>query len=164
MIPRVEPFSFGQSPIFAGESAQVTCFVPQGDLPLDISWSFEGSDDLSSLGVTVTKAGKKSSILFIDDVTSDNSGNYTCTGRNPYGTSSFTAFLEVHGNVFRTFFTFSNLSIPFASPFKKLTLFVLPAYFTKKYRNKNTKVKMCGIHLDICIAYLILQYYLIVRF
>lgn len=98
MAPRILPFSFGDSPIFAGQSAQVSCFVVEGDSPLDISWSFQGVDVLMRFGISTTKVGKKASMMVIDSASFHHQGNYTCTATNPAGVSTYAASLQVHGS------------------------------------------------------------------
>lgn len=95
--PRIIPFSFGDSPIFAGQATQVTCLVSEGDLPLDITWSVEGFDDLSRLGISTIKGGK-ASMLLIDATSYKHRGNYTCTAKNPAGNVNYSTNLEIHGN------------------------------------------------------------------
>lgn len=97
VLPHIVPFDFGDTPVFSGQAAQVTCLVSEGDLPLEIKWNFLG-DTMSSLdGVTTTKIGKKGSLLFIDFVTEAHSGNYTCTTKNKAGVVDYTATLSVYG-------------------------------------------------------------------
>ena len=71
--------------------------MSEGDSPLDITWSFQGTDLSSQMGITTTKIGRKTSVLVIDPATSGHRGNYTCTVRNPAGYVNYTASLEVHG-------------------------------------------------------------------
>lgn len=97
VLPRIDPFSFGESPIFAGESAQVNCFASQGDLPMEIVWSFNGEMDLSSFGVSTMSAGKRGKMLLIESVASVNRGQYNCTAKNLAGSTTFSAYLEIHG-------------------------------------------------------------------
>nr|CAD7199658.1 unnamed protein product [Timema douglasi] len=95
VLPKIIPFHF-DSPIFAGESTQVTCMVSQGDLPLEISWSFQGTELSSQMGISTMKAGKKTSLLIIDPANRGHKGNYTCTVRNTAGTVNYTASLHIH--------------------------------------------------------------------
>lgn len=75
--------------------------VSQGDPPLDISWSFHGqAGDMSKLGISTNKVGKKASMLLIESANSLHRGNYTCTVRNPVGIVNFSTSLEIHGNLF----------------------------------------------------------------
>ena len=95
-MPRIIPFHF-DVPIFAGQATQVTCLVSEGDPPLEIAWSFQGTDLSSQMGITTTKVGRKTSMLLIDPANSGHRGNYTCTVRNPAGYVNYTAALDVHG-------------------------------------------------------------------
>jgi hypothetical protein len=91
------PFSFGDSPIFAGQSAQVSCFVTEGDQPLKITWTLSSNIDINRLGISTTKLGSKTSVLSIDYVDSQHSGTYTCIAENSAGSSKFSTDLEIHG-------------------------------------------------------------------
>lgn len=94
--PRIIPFSF-EEPIFAGESAQVTCLISQGDSPLNISWMFSGSQDISRLGIGVQSLGRKGSHLLIEAAGSEHIGNYSCFVSNIADTIHYTTSLNVHG-------------------------------------------------------------------
>lgn len=97
MSPILLPFSFGEEPIYVGQSAQLTCFVTDGDLPLEITWSFNGTEDLSFFGVMTGKAGRRAKLLIIESVAPKHQGYYTCSVRNPARTVSYTANLKIHG-------------------------------------------------------------------
>lgn len=99
VLPHIAPFSFGDSPVHSGQSAQVTCLVSEGDLPLTITWSFQGKLIDSNSGVITTNIGKKANSLLIDSVSEVQSGNYTCTAQNRAGSSDYTASLDVYGIV-----------------------------------------------------------------
>ncbi|XP_064216067.1 Down syndrome cell adhesion molecule isoform X4 [Tribolium castaneum] len=96
VLPHISPFSFGDTPVHSGQTAQVTCLVSEGDLPLTITWSFQGGLLDSNSGVITTMIGKKASSLLIDSVSEVQSGNYTCTARNRAGSSDYTASLDVY--------------------------------------------------------------------
>lgn len=91
--PKIVPFSF-ESPIYAGESTQVTCLVSQGDKPLDIQWFYNTS---SAEGISTQNVGNKGSLLLIDSAGYEHRGNYSCRVRNAAGVAEFTALLNVHG-------------------------------------------------------------------
>lgn len=97
VLPRIIPFSFGDSPIFAGEAGQVTCLVSAGDLPLEIFWTVPSPKNRAWLGISVTKVGGKASTLLIDSATHTHRGDYTCTAKNRAGVTQFTTSLEIHG-------------------------------------------------------------------
>lgn len=97
VFPKIKPFTFGDTPVFAGQSAQVACLVSEGDSPLELSWTFDGSQDVFSLGVSVLNIGMKTSLLSIDNTDSVHRGNYTCRVTNRAGQASYTAGLNVHG-------------------------------------------------------------------
>ncbi|KAL1463709.1 hypothetical protein WDU94_015435 [Cyamophila willieti] len=84
-------------PIFAGQAAQVTCLVSDGDLPIDISWQFHGNVDMSELGVSINRIGSKTSLLLIETSTGAHQGNYTCVSKNKAGVTAYTTTLHVHG-------------------------------------------------------------------
>lgn len=97
MAPYIIPFDFGGSPIYAGQTAQAACFTSEGDLPLEIYWSFQGSQSLEHLGITTSKISRRASALMIDEVNLQHQGNYTCTARNWAGIVNYTAKLDIHG-------------------------------------------------------------------
>lgn len=97
VVPRIIPFSFGESPIFAGQTTQVTCTVSEGDPPLELSWTFHGPQDMDRLGISTTKFGKKTSLLLIDYASSHHRGLYTCTAKNPAGSTNYSTSLNIHG-------------------------------------------------------------------
>lgn len=93
--PRIIPFYFSSSPIYSGQSVQVTCLVSEGDLPLDIFWDFKGTSE----GVSTHKLGRQGSTLLIDDVDFEHRGNYMCYAKNVAGIVSYSATLNVHGKL-----------------------------------------------------------------
>jgi len=91
--PRIIPFEFSSSPIFSGQSVQITCLLSEGDAPLEIFWEYKGASE----GVSTHKLGKQGSTLLIDDVDFEHRGNYTCYAKNVAGIVSYSDFLNVHG-------------------------------------------------------------------
>ncbi|CAG0885273.1 unnamed protein product [Cyprideis torosa] len=106
--PEVPPFGFSRDVMEAGDSAQVMCFVRKGDLPIAIQWSFYGKDVVTSMGISTTKVGSRSSVLFIERVAETHTGNYTCTARNSAGEASYTAQLVINVPPKVTSFAFSK--------------------------------------------------------
>ena len=80
VAPVIGPFSFGDHEYTLGMSAQINCIVIEGDLPVDISWTFHGPSSAMA-GVETMKFGSRSSVLNIDSVGVDHAGNYTCIAR-----------------------------------------------------------------------------------
>jgi hypothetical protein len=74
------------------------CVVPEGDLPMHITWTFHGTDVTTHTqkGISTTKFGHRSSILLIDPV--EYSGNFTCSAKNLAGTVNYTAELLVQSS------------------------------------------------------------------
>lgn len=98
MVPQIAPFSFGEEPLNAGETASIQCIVTKGDSPLNITWFFEEKlvDD-SLFGITKTRTSKKIGTLVIDSVQEMHLGNYTCVAANSAGSANYTTFLTVNG-------------------------------------------------------------------
>lgn len=69
----------------------------EGDLPVEISWTFHGQKEASMMGITTTRLGPRSSILQIESVAAAHSGDYTCIAKNPVGFHNHTAILRVLG-------------------------------------------------------------------
>jgi Immunoglobulin domain len=100
VAPKIAPFSFGDDEYTQGMSAQINCIVIEGDLPIDISWTFHGrhsSGLSSSSGIETTKIGSRSSVLNIESVSAEHSGNFTCIARNSAGVRNSTTALHVYG-------------------------------------------------------------------
>lgn len=79
------------------ESVSVNCLIYLGDLPMDITWLFNGAHISAYSGVSIVKGGKKASILTIDSVHAGHAGNYTCKARNDADSAEYTAELIVNG-------------------------------------------------------------------
>ncbi len=100
VYPRIKPFYF-EEPIFAGQAAQATCLVSEGDLPLNISWSFEGHSNkpLSELGISTNMFGQKANVLLIESTGAQHRGNYTCSvySINSSTVTWYSTELNIHG-------------------------------------------------------------------
>lgn len=97
MAPVIGPFGFGDTEYTLGMSAQINCIIVEGDLPIEISWTFHGPSSAMS-GIETMKIGSRSSVLNIDSVAADHAGNYTCIARNLAAVRNFTATLSVYGS------------------------------------------------------------------
>lgn len=93
------PFSFGSEPYQAGQFISAQCTVTTGDVPLMITWTFNGVPLVSSNSVSIAKSGQRLSTLAIESVSENHAGNYTCIGKNNAGIDSHTAELRVNGSL-----------------------------------------------------------------
>lgn len=105
VLPKINPFDFGDGPIFSGQSAQASCFVSEGTEPVSISWIFQGKNVSSVSEIYVTTIGKKASILIIEPAGYKHRGAYTCLASNSAGVTNYTAILNINGTSFIDSFT-----------------------------------------------------------
>lgn len=97
VAPRITPFAFEDSPINAGEYASIQCTVPNGDLPINIEWNFNGQSIKQYSEITISKIGRRGSSLTLESITHNLSGNFTCIASNTAGYYQHTAELLVNG-------------------------------------------------------------------
>ena len=93
--PTITPFAFAAE-TFAGDGVQVSCYVSRGDLPLTISWTFNGEPIREDQGITTTQLGRNS-LLTIESATAEHSGNYTCLAMNRAAVQTYSVPLKVNG-------------------------------------------------------------------
>lgn len=96
----INPFSFGGNSFHAGQSVTVQCTVSEGDLPLTITWAFNGEPIQSSEEISTSKISKRVTVLAIDSVAAKHAGNYTCFAQNRIGKASYTTSLNVNGSFY----------------------------------------------------------------
>lgn len=96
VLPHIRPYELDEA-VFAGETAHIDCYVSKGDLPLNITWSFQGKPVTDNMGIKTTKPSARVSILDITSALGSHSGNYTCTATNKAGSANHTAVLNVIG-------------------------------------------------------------------
>ena len=77
----------------------VPCSILKGDMPMDISWAFNGVpiDTSRDASITVTRISKHLSTLSIDGVSARHAGEYACSASNLAGSVSRSATLTVNG-------------------------------------------------------------------
>lgn len=110
MPPRITPFSFEDGAFLPGQYATVQCVIPEGDLPIYIKWLFNGSPISDAMGVTIMKAGKRMSILTIDNLSAYNSGRYICKAENSAGMAAYATELTINGLIsLYIFFDFMSI-------------------------------------------------------
>lgn len=97
VAPRIAPFSFEETPLHSGQYAFIQCVVPDGDLPIDINWQFNGRNIDEFPDIVVAKAGRRGSTLTIESITYSLAGNYSCHAKNKAGLFVYTAQLQVNG-------------------------------------------------------------------
>lgn len=75
------------------------CSILKGDSPIEIRWSLNGEaiTRANHPDITITKTGKKNSVLIIDSVAAHHAGEYTCVASNLVGSVSRSAELSVNG-------------------------------------------------------------------
>lgn len=95
--PKIMPFTFGDDPLHAGQSATLQCTVSEGDLPLNIFWTFNSEPISSHMEISTAKIGRRVNVLTVESVAGHHAGNYTCRGENSAGIASYTAQLAVNG-------------------------------------------------------------------
>lgn len=100
MPPHITPFAF-EAEAFAGDSVQLSCYVARGDLPFNVTWLFRGRPVLAdnALGIVTGLMGPRNSLLTIESVSADHSGNYTCVASNQAASVRHTAPLRVNGTI-----------------------------------------------------------------
>lgn len=98
--PQISHFSFGEEVINAGEITITQCTVIKGDLPLNISWYFNGKPVQHLHGVAVAKSNQRISSLTIESADETHSGEFSCVAENAAGKTSYSAFLSVNGSYY----------------------------------------------------------------
>lgn len=97
--PQISPFSSGNQAVHLGQYITYQCTITEGDLPLNIRWTFNNqplvNDD--DRDILVSKLGRRSSVLTIENVSARHAGNYSCHGSNEAGKTSYGAQLKVIG-------------------------------------------------------------------
>lgn len=98
MLPHISHFEF-EGPYSEGDTAGVACQAKKGDLPISISWYFDGKPMTPHKGVLTSMFGHRANFLSIPSVRPDHIGRYTCVATNPAGSASYAADLHVNGTL-----------------------------------------------------------------
>lgn len=99
--PQIASFTFGDEPANWGEQVSVSCSILKGDHPMEITWT-HNNEEINSTNypdISISKNGKKLSVLLIDSVAARHVGEYTCIASNLAGFRSHAATLAVNGIV-----------------------------------------------------------------
>ncbi|XP_076672501.1 Down syndrome cell adhesion molecule 1 isoform X7 [Andrena cerasifolii] len=96
--PQLLPIAFNAEVANSGDSVSVPCSILKGDMPMDISWAFNGVpiDTSRDASITVTRISKHLSTLSIDGVSARHAGEYACSASNLAGSVSRSATLTVN--------------------------------------------------------------------
>ncbi|GFT91507.1 titin [Nephila pilipes] len=93
--PKIIPFHF-PTMIEIQKKASVACILEQGGTPLQFKWLKDKYQLHETKNIKI-KTLDDVSIITIDPVTSNNSGNYSCLVSNSFGKDSYTSQLIVEG-------------------------------------------------------------------
>lgn len=97
--PQIAPFAIEEGPVNWSEQVSLICSVLKGDRPMKIHWTLNDNviNSKTHDGIVISKTGKMISVLSIDSVTAQHTGNYTCVASNLAGTSHLSTRLSVNG-------------------------------------------------------------------
>lgn len=111
VAPQILPFSFGKEPANSGDLVSVTCSAIKGDLPLEISWDFNGTpiENHQETDMVVASTNRKNSVLSIESVAARHAGRYTCMASNVAGAATHSTILSVNGTSLRLIFSYVSL-------------------------------------------------------
>uniref|UniRef100_T1JC13 Down syndrome cell adhesion molecule-like protein Dscam2 n=1 Tax=Strigamia maritima TaxID=126957 RepID=T1JC13_STRMM len=96
IAPKITPFYFPENGLTEGVLARVSCVVYQGDLPIVINWLRNGKIIASDKSIVTKSIDDYSSILTIENIQRQHSGNYTCIAHNSAASISHTTELMVN--------------------------------------------------------------------
>lgn len=89
---------------------QILCGVEKGAQPLFFEWFKQGQLIRSgSAAKYEIETSKRSSTLFIEHITKEDAGNYSCIVKNAYGSDSINVLLTVKGKIAHYTFYFSSM-------------------------------------------------------
>lgn len=75
--------------------AAITCQITEGDLPFKFEW--EKNDQPILDMKQIRRVDEYASLLVIDNISTEDTGNYSCSAENVAGVESFTVPLIVNG-------------------------------------------------------------------
>lgn len=111
VLPQITPFATGSQPTHLGQYITYQCTLTEGDLPLNIRWTFNNQPLFNDedQDILIAKMGRRSSVLTIESVAARHAGNYTCHGENAAGRASYSTQLRVIGPCHRIRLRYSYL-------------------------------------------------------
>ena len=90
--PVIQPFSFIKN-LKVGQKTLITCSVTDGTEPFEFSWTKDGQPVTSS-HIEISKSDIDSTLRF-KPIKSEDTGEYKCIVRNPFGSASHSAVLFI---------------------------------------------------------------------
>lgn len=96
--PKLSPFQTTVLSLNVGDRASLTCSVVKGDSPLTITWRKDGRPIDLSNHMNVKAVDQYNSILVIEHLQPDHTGNYSCCVRNLAAEVENSQALLVNGN------------------------------------------------------------------
>lgn len=99
-MPKVKKIQFEDN-VREGDTVSVICFAVSQIKPLSFRWDKNGEEIGEKLQNVRIENSEDYSVLILNDVKLESSGNYTCSAQNPSGISKQTANLLIKGNFFR---------------------------------------------------------------
>lgn len=97
--PKLNPFHTSMIQLNVGDRASITCSVVKGDTPLTIIWRKDGHAIDPTQRIQVNLVDQYNSLLVIDNLQAEHTGNYSCVVRNSAAEVEGTQGLLVNGKV-----------------------------------------------------------------
>lgn len=95
--PKLNPFQSTVLQLNVGDRASLTCSVIKGDLPLTITWKKDNRIIDASQHISIKQVDHYNSILVIENLGPDHTGNYSCQTRNSAAEVEIAQSLLVNG-------------------------------------------------------------------
>lgn len=111
-----------------GDTVSIQCTISGGDLPVQVSWTLNGSPLEPYQEIVTQKQGKRINSLMIDSVSDMHAGNYTCIAENAAGIAQHSAELMVIGTPPFNHSPFTNTLHPYPSASLPSSPFPLTQY------------------------------------
>lgn len=95
--PKLNPFQSTILQLNVNDRASLTCSVIKGDLPLTITWRKDNRIIDASQHISIKQVDHYNSILVIENLGPDHTGNYSCQVRNSAAEVEIAQSLLVNG-------------------------------------------------------------------
>lgn len=110
--PKLSPFQSTVLQLNVGDRASLTCSVIKGDLPLTITWRKDNRIIDASQHISIKQVDHYNSILVIENLGPDHTGNYSCQVRNSAAEVEIAQSLLVNGKQIKNKTDFSTKKNP----------------------------------------------------